>query len=69
MKVWLDWDSAPFECMWDKPLSGKVSVEIHQSDWRDYQETLERYERWQERLHRMRTMAETERAIVEKKES
>ena len=54
MKVWLDWDSGPYETVSDKPISHGTPAEISEEDWQDYQEVIRRYDRWQNRLEKMR---------------
>ena len=54
MKVWLDWDSGPYETVSDKPTYSGVPAEISEDEWRDYQEIIRRYDEWQKRLEQMR---------------
>lgn len=54
MKVWLDWDSGPYETVSEQQFYGAVEAELSDEDWRDYQELVKHYDAWQKRLQGMR---------------
>jgi len=55
MKVFLDWDSGPYECVSLKRCCGhEVEAEMSEEDYRAYEAVLELYTQWQDRLERMR---------------
>jgi hypothetical protein len=54
MRVWLDWDSGPYETVSKEPHTGAVEVDMSPQGYDTYMQVLESYVAWQNLLQKMR---------------
>jgi len=54
MKVWLGWDSGPYETVSLEEYTGAIAAEMPESEYRQYVKVLDAYTQWQDKLRKLR---------------